>query len=94
MKTGEIKNAVKTVLKENERAKNNDIYMRALALRKLGLPTDLFKLAEMFDSDILETMRRDRQEAQKIDPFLGPTEKTAKHRRMKERKMRKNARTI
>ena len=89
MKTGEIKNAVDMSLKESMTARNNDLKMFVIALEKLGLPTDLKKLSEMFNENILETMRRHRQRAQAINPFLGPTEKTAKHRRMKERKTRK-----
>ena len=91
----EVKNAVNMSLKESIRARNNDLYMYAITCRRLGIPTDLFELADMFNSNILDSMRRRRQEIQnEINPFLGPTEKTAKHRRMKERKMRKNARTI
>lgn len=94
MKSGEIKNAVDMSLKESMAARNNDLKMYAIALKKLGLPTDIEQLAEMFNTNILESMRRQRQTTQAINPFLGPTERTAIHRRLKEKEMRKNARTI
>lgn len=79
----EIKNAVMDVLKSSRLARNNDIECIYLTLRKLDMPTDIKDLRYL-ESNIFESIRRQRQLIQENIPFLAADENTRRNRKRKE----------
>ena len=79
----EIKNAVMDVLKSSRLARNNDIECIYLTLKKLGMPTDIKDLRYL-ESNIFESIRRQRQLIQENIPFLAADENTRRNRKRKE----------
>ena len=80
------KEVVLQLLIEHPRLRDNDIALMYKALRKMGLSTDLRDLQKL-DSNILETIRRNRCLLQKENPnLLG---NAVKGRKAKEEKYRR-----
>ena len=79
----EIKNAVMDVLKSSRLARNNDIECIYLTLKKLDMPTDIKDLRYL-ESNIFESIRRQRQLIQENIPFLAADENTRRNRKRKE----------
>lgn len=66
----DVKTTVIEILAKDKGARNNDLRLYALFLKKKGLPTDLVELSKMGGTNILETIRRTRQKAQEVNPLL------------------------
>ena len=66
----ELKSIIIDTLTKDKGARNNDLRLYSLVLKKVGYPTDLKELSKMTGSNILETIRRTRQKAQETNPLL------------------------
>lgn len=66
----ELKSIIIDTLAKDKGARNNDLRLYSLVLKKVGYPTDLKELSKMTGTNILETIRRTRQKAQETNPLL------------------------
>ena len=71
------------VLESSRLARNNDIECIYLTLKKLDMPTDIKDLRYL-ESNIFESIRRQRQHIQENIPFLAADENTRRNRKRKE----------
>lgn len=76
----ELKSIILNILAKDKGARNNDLRLYSLVLKKVGYPTDLKELSKMTGSNVLETIRRTRQKAQETNPLLAADGKVKRRR--------------
>jgi len=80
-KTEEI---VLDILQTFPHTRGNDNRLVAIYLKKVGLPTDLLRLADYTDVSVTETVTRWRRKIQAEHPELRPDPKTLHNRRKRQ----------
>ncbi len=75
-----VKLVTKYCLEKYPNTRNNDLYLVAMVLKELELPTDLFELSKVREDDIAGSITRYRRLLQKEYPELDSIASVKEHR--------------